>query len=112
MKALLTRHDLGGYELTPINKRIAQRFEKDTGHESVWIRSDWDFPSLASYLGWNARRAHRRNCPDSRETDGTVPCPACGVSPGAFIDAAIEWLDRHDGHVFRNHSLDSYFYVD
>ena len=101
MNVILTQGDIGGtYELTPANKRIARKLEKQTGHESVLFQTDWDFPGLARTLGWNMKVKGRRNCLHS-STDGTVACVACGAQAGEFIQSAIEFLDKHDGHVFR-----------
>ena len=65
MRVLLTSADFGqGYELTPVNKRFARQYERETGHESRLFQSDWDAPGLAENLGWNMRTAHKRNCPE------------------------------------------------
>lgn len=43
MKAFLSS-DMGCYELTPVNKKIAARLQEETGNESVLFQSDWDRP--------------------------------------------------------------------
>lgn len=86
------------YELFYANKRLARKYEKETGHESILIQTDWDFPSLARSLGWNMKS---RNC-DHDSTDGTVTCRSCGKTATHFISKAQDWLDRHEGHSFND----------
>jgi hypothetical protein len=100
MKVILTQGDFGTYELTPANKRLARKLEKDTGNESVLFQTDWDFPPLARTLGWNMKVKRGDKCEHS-STDGTVTCRECGATAHDFIQSAIEFLDNHDGHVFR-----------
>ena len=83
-------------------------------------RIDWEYPALATRLGWSIRRVQRReknirffkaarkgknNC-DHRGTDGTVNCPDCGVQAMAFVEAAAGYLHeravRNRGHVQRS----------
>jgi hypothetical protein len=107
MKVYLSR-DMGCYFLTPVNKQLARKQEKATGHKSIIFQIDWDYPGLASSLGWNMRTAHKRGCEEFRSTDGTVTCPGCGRSAGHFIEKAQEWLDRHCDQVFRK-DVEAYF---
>jgi hypothetical protein len=109
MLVLLT-HDGLAYELTPVNKRIARKFEKETGNESVYFQSDWDYPRLAQNLGWNMSKAHHRNCKDTGSTDGTVKCEGCQYGAGHFIEKAQEWLDKRVGNVIRA-NVEDYFEV-
>lgn len=106
MNVLLTNGDFGTYELTPVNKIIAKKLKQETGEESILIQTDYDFPILARNLGWNGK-VGREKCKHVR-TDGTVDCPTCGLKSIDFISAAIDWLDNHNGHVFRS-KADCYF---
>lgn len=71
------------------------------------VQSDWDFPAVATELGWSlarvqgnaftARHLSRRStkgCQHS-STDGTVTCSECGVTASAFITAAAEFLRNY-----------------
>lgn len=107
MQTMLTIGDYGTYELTPVNKRLARKWERETGNESVLFQTDWDFPGLARSLGWNGKIGRER-C-EHRGTDGTVNCPDCGITASEFIGAASAWLDKHNGHSFRKG--DEYFQV-
>ena len=111
MRVLLISADFGqGYELCPVNKRFARRYERETGNETVLIQTDWDFPRLAEGLGWDMRsvRGKRGARCEHRSTDGTVVCGECGLGAGAFIAAAQEWLDgRCDEHFCR--PVEGYF---
>ena len=94
---------------------------------SVLVQIDWDFPGVAQTFGWNLRSVQRETCDQCGEemswsigvdgaachglcpecgddepcdhdgTDGTIDCPACGMSATAFISAACDWLDDNDG---------------
>ncbi len=99
-------YEHGYYLLTPQNKKIAKQFKKQTGHDDLIFQTDWDFPALASTLGWNLKIG-REKCKHEK-TDGTIDCPDCGKKAGDFIYAAQQWLDKHDGHVFRGKG-DVYF---
>lgn len=104
MRVILMHGDVGGYEIGPVAKDAIRKMEKATGDSTVLFQTDWDFPSLASSLGWNMRS---RKC-EHRSTDGTVTCRECGKTASEFIGEAIEWLDRHEGKVFQNTSADDY----
>jgi hypothetical protein len=54
----------------------------------ILIKSDWDFPGVASVFGWS---------PCHRSTDGTIDCQECGKRAGTMIAEAAEYLDGCDG---------------
>lgn len=86
---------------------------------TVLVQTDWDYPGVASSFGWDLasvqRCGHCRSVSSSTDglcgrcdeelsdpcdhsgTDGTVDCRACGVTAGAFIEAAGEWLGDNNG---------------
>ena len=90
MNILLSNGFAGTYELSVVKRKCGT---------SIVFQSDWDFPGLARTLGWNGKIGRER-C-EHRATDGTVICPDCGKTASEFIGAAAQWLDKHDGHVFR-----------
>jgi hypothetical protein len=55
---------------------------------SIFVQSDWDFPGLASLLGFQA-------CSECRYTDGTVDCEHNTASD--MIQAAANFLHEHTG---------------
>lgn len=80
--------------------------------DGTMVQSDWDYPSLAQSAGWSLARVQRRHgrtvamarinrarladgcdC-DHSGTDGTVDCPECGITAGAFIKAANDFLSE------------------
>jgi len=97
-----------GYLLIPVSKQIAKRMIHATGDESVYFQTDWDFPALASNLGWNMRS---RKCRHDF-TDGTVDCPDCGRTATSFITEAADWLSDHSGDTFNNRCVEEYFNTD
>jgi hypothetical protein len=99
MKVLLTSGDYGTWELEPVNQRTAQAQEKATGSKSILFQVDYDFPGLAKLAGWNGK-VGRERC-RHQGTDGTVDCPDCGRTASEFISAAVGYLEKHDGKVFR-----------
>ena len=108
MRVLITQSDFGlGYELTPVNEKHRRKFKRETGHESVVVNTDWDFPSLARSLGWSMRGRGRSPC-DHPHTDGTVDCSLCGRGVGWFIEQARVYLDKRVDTVVRE-KLDGYF---
>lgn len=113
MRVLLTESDFGlGYELTPVNQRAARQYQRESGHESVLVNLDWDFPSLAESLGWSIRKVqrNRRKPCDHSSTDGTVTCSECGLTADDFISAAREWLDSRASWGTRfNRDVETYF---
>lgn len=106
MKVLLTNENPCCFELTPINRRLAQKQYKATGEESVLFQTDWDLPGLARDLGWRIK-VGRERC-EHQGTDGTIDCPDCGRKAGEFIAAASDWLHKRTGQVFRK-EVDYYF---
>lgn len=62
---------------------------RDDKH-TVLVQSDWDFPALASNLGYIPCKCG--------ETDGTIDCPHKTVSQ--MISEAIDYLDEHLGETF------------
>jgi hypothetical protein len=73
---------------------------KPTGR-SVLVQTDWDYPGVAQSFGWDMRetqQADRVDRPCQHDgTDGTVPCPDCGLTQTDFISAAYDWLRQQDG---------------
>jgi hypothetical protein len=76
----------------------------DDAH-TVLVQTDWDYPSTASTFGWDIRDSQVMNacyygvpCSHS-ETDGTVKCLKCGLTPTTFIRDAAEYLDAHLGAI-------------
>lgn len=65
---------------------------------TVLVQSDWDYPSLASCLGFVP-------CEEGCDTDGTVDCTHHTASQ--MIEAAQEFLDEHLGDLFED---PGYFY--
>ena len=104
MRVILMHADVCGYEIGPVSKAMICKMEKATGESTVLVQTDWDYPSLASSLGWRMRSA---KC-EHRSTDGTVDCRDCGKTATEFITEAAEWLDKHEGQVFQNTSADDY----
>ena len=72
----------------------------------ILIQTDWDYPSIASNLGYSLRDSQVINsgyygvtC-DHDGTDGTIDCKACGYPASAFIRDAGDYLNEHDGETF------------
>lgn len=67
------------------------------------VQVDGDCPGVATAFGWSLRSVQYIDgitCADPCEhsaTDGTVPCPACGITASVFIGAARDYLDENDG---------------
>lgn len=109
MRVFLTACEFGiGYELTPVNKQLAEKQARETGDESVRVTSDWDFPALAYTLGWNMGRTTR--C-DHSSTDGTIECKGCGRSPHYFVSESAAWLDKRVGSVIQRAGIEMYFQI-
>jgi len=93
----------------------------DDGRDRL-IQLDYDYPGVASNLGWSpamVKQTHchvsageehdcdtagsyHENCPDCclhEGTDGTIGC-LCGVKASEFIGSARAWLDDHTGESF------------
>lgn len=81
MQVTLKRGQFGSYLLVADNGR------------DVLIQTDWDFPSIASNLGFTP-------CQQCGETDGTIDCRHRTAS--AMIEAAREFLDDHIGESFED----------
>ena len=58
----------------------------------ILIQTDWDYPGVASNLGWSP-------CHDG--TDGTIDCP-CGNTAMDLIASAQEFLNDHIGESFED----------
>lgn len=86
-------------------------YGRDYPSDGQLVQSDWDFPGLAQSLGWSllrvqrdedgnvvhlkkVHRGHSKVYCQHDGTDGTVTCPACGITASDFISAAAEWLDE------------------
>lgn len=63
------------------------------------VQQDWDWPGVAASFGWSPMYVRNVSVPtcNHTETDGTIPCPSCHLSAGAFIEAARIWIDNNDG---------------
>lgn len=66
----------------------------DDGRD-VLVKTDWDAPGVASTFGWSVSQVGS-GC-EHDGTDGTVACKACGTTAGKFIEAAIDFINEHDG---------------
>lgn len=65
---------------------------------SILIHVDYDCPGVAETFGWDIRTVqHPGGRCDHSATDGTVDCPACGITASQFIAEAGDWLAAHDG---------------
>jgi hypothetical protein len=69
------------------------------------VQTDYDYPSLASTFGWDMRETQVMNagyygvlCTHS-QTDGTVNCPQCGLTPTTFINDADTFLSDNLGAI-------------
>ena len=62
----------------------------DDSH-TVLIQTDWDFPGVATSMGWQA-------CSQCGATDGTVNCEHRTASD--MIAEAYDWIREHDGELF------------
>lgn len=76
------------------------KIESEDG-QSRLIQTDYDFPGVANTFGWSIQSVQwpvedSDPCEHSG-TDGTVPCPKCGMPASKFIRAARQWIDDHDG---------------
>ncbi len=73
---------------------IREPFDKYDEKNTILIQSDWDFPGVARTFGWDMTKEQilTEAC-DHSGTDGTVPCPDCGISVSQMIEAAQEYLD-------------------
>lgn len=62
-------------------------------NQTVLVDTDWDYPGLASSLGYVP-------CPDCGDTDGTVDC--AHRTADEMITAAADFLKEHLGEVFED----------
>lgn len=65
--------------------------------DSVLIQTDWDFPGVATSMGWPG-------CHDG--TDGTIECPECGKPANEMIAEAYDYIADNAGLSFD--ALDEY----
>lgn len=61
--------------------------------DTVLVQVDYDFPSVASWLGWS---------PCHRVTDGTIDCSVCGEKACDLISDALNFLLTHEGELFED----------
>jgi hypothetical protein len=73
--------------------------------KTVYIQTDWDYPSVATTFGWSLRDVQVQNAGyygvlcAHEDTDGTVQCKGCGLQPSTFISDASDWLGNHEGTI-------------
>lgn len=67
--------------------------------ETILIQTDWDYPGIASAMGWKA-------C-DCGRTDGTVDCKSCNRKASDMISEALDFIESHEGESFE--TLEDYF---
>jgi hypothetical protein len=84
---LRVRLESAGYGQFKLVPEIRGRYRDD---RSILVMLDWDWPSVASNLGFVPCECGR--------TDGTVPCAHKTASE--MISAAYEFLDDHIGDTF------------
>ncbi len=82
-----------GYILSTLRKTACGLDRDDSGWEpakpiSIFVQSDYDFPFMASLLGFTP-------CRECRLTDGTIDCEHATASD--MIIAASEFLNEHVG---------------
>ncbi len=82
--------------------------------DSVLIQTDWDWPGIASRMGWGLashqvmnRRYYGQETCEHSGTDGTIDCPGCGFPAISFIREAGEHIREHAGESFPD--LNEYF---
>jgi hypothetical protein len=73
-----------GFLIVPVGESMYD----DT--KTVFVQSDWDYPALASRLGFV--------CCDCGDTDGTVDC--AHHTAGEMMTAAYDYLMDHLGEPF------------
>ncbi|MBU1173664.1 MAG: hypothetical protein KKD44_29185, partial [Proteobacteria bacterium] len=62
------------------------------GREAALVQSDWDFPAVASAMGWTP-------CEKCDLTDGTVDCAHRTATE--MISEAYDFCRDHEGETFR-----------
>lgn len=70
----------------------------DDPKDTVLIQTDWDYPGVASKMGWTPCKCGA--------TDGTVDCHACNRHTSDMIGEAYNFIRDHDGDGFP--ALDQY----
>ena len=86
-------------DASPDNAPCCLRIVAADGRDLL-IQTDWDWPGIAATFGWRLAEVQREGCQCEHDgTDGTIACPACGLTAGDFITSAREWLDANDGAI-------------
>lgn len=89
------------------------------------VQVDYDLPGVARNMGWDLaacvpsldedeedmtdderRRFQQQEQCFHHGTDGTVPCPHCGLPALTFIASARAWIEEHEDEEFEG--LDAY----
>lgn len=65
----------------------------DAPADTVLIQTDWDWPGVASSMGWSP-------CHDC--TDGTIKCDVCGRETGDHMRLAYDFIREHTGEQFES----------
>jgi len=66
---------------------------------TVLIQTDWDFPAVATRMGWEV-------CCGEGSTDGTIDCPDCGKTASEMITGAYNFIKEHEVECYP--ALDEY----
>ena len=73
--------------------------------KDILVQTDYDYPSLARVFGWDMLETQVMQmgyygviC-NHLETDGTVNCPQCGLTPTTFINDADTFLSDNLGAI-------------
>lgn len=77
---------------------VADGFDCHDTSYSVLVQTDWDWPGVATNMGWQAC-----NCGG---TDGTVDCKNCNRTATEMISEAYEFICEREGEDFD--ALDDY----
>ena len=80
---------------------VPQHAVREQENRTRLIDADWDFPCVASCMGFEP-------CSECRETDGTVKC--AHRTPSEMIDEALAFLREHEGESF--FALEDYLPID
>ncbi len=107
------------------------KLELEDSDKSVLIQTDWEWPGLASALGWGCQCHPTLGKPCACEklpcscgtSDGTVDCPTCKIrvvedgkvkllkcTASRMIMYAREWLDEHDGVLFDTDEFTEHYF--
>lgn len=68
---------------------------------SLLVQTDWDYPGIASNLGWSPSDVEPEGECEHAGTDGTINCD-CGVKVAVFLASAQSFLDDHIGEDFED----------